>query len=266
MIWVEKIVKQYMVYFSDLSVNRWYYRWKLVHPHGCRHCLCDKRDLLCLLHSCRKKDQLWAQVGYKIIWILSLHPYLFQNLINFRWRYIRAVLRQDTAWYDKQNVECIPTIIHKNLREVEVASGRTVAFILYSLGCGMSGIGINFGAGWIFWFSLIGLPVYCIVFSAFAETSFAKWQAVGEEAYLKGGIQAEESLNAIKIVKAFGQEGKCTKDFDSHLQKKHEKIMGMAWLYGSAFGAIETFSYVSIAYPLLIGGFFISEKVSLSII
>lgn len=72
------------------------------------------------------------------------------ELINYRWRYIRAVLRQDTSWYDKQNVEGIPTTIHKNLREVEVASGRTVAFILYSLGSVMSGAGITFGAGWVF--------------------------------------------------------------------------------------------------------------------
>ena len=224
-----------------------------------------------MLHSCRKEDKLWAQVRYKITCILSLHSNFWSKIVlivnfKFRWRYIRAVLRQDTAWYDKQNVEGIPTIIHKNLREVEVASGRTVAFILYSLGCVMSGAGITFGAGWIFWFTLFGILVYCIALGAFIETSFAKWQAIGEEAYLKGGIQAEESLNAIKVVKAFGQEDKCTRDFDSHLEKKHDKIMGMAWLYGSAFGALETLSYVSISYPLLIGAFFISEEVSHSII
>ena len=154
-------------------------------------------------------------------------------------------------------------MIHKNLRDIEVASGRTIAFLLYSIGTVLSGTGITFGAGWIFSFTTLAVLVCCVALGGFVEYAFARVQAVSEEAYQKGGIQAEESISAIKVVKAFGQEENCVKQFNSHLENKHDEIMSMAWLYGIAFGCLETMSYVSVAYPMLVGCFFVSESVSL---
>lgn len=205
-------------------------------------------------------------IGKKINYELRYLDSFWIILIIFRWRYIRAVLRQDNSWFDKQIVEGIPTTIHKNLRDIEVASGRTVAFLIYSVGTVLSGAGITFGAGYTFCFTLFAVLVYCVVLGGFVEYSFGRVAKVSEDAFHKGGIQAEETISAIKVVKAFGQEERCTKDFNFHLENKHDEIMSMAWLYGIAFGCLETMCYVAVAYPMLIGCFFVSESVSLIIL
>ena len=71
---------------------------------------------------------------------------LIGKRINYelRWRYILALMRQDTNWYDKQTLESIPTIIASGLKDVEVSSGRTIAFILYSFGALFMGTGCTF--------------------------------------------------------------------------------------------------------------------------
>lgn len=185
--------------------------------------------------------------------------FISKNL--FRWRYIQAILRQDNEWFDGQNPDTIPTTVHKNLREVEVSSGRTIAFLLFSLGTLCSGFAITFAAGAVFACTLFGILVYIIFLGTFIEFAFGKCNSVAEDAYLQSGASAEESLNAIKVVKAFGQEVREKKRFDSHLQAKAKTIYSLSFLYGLGFACLETLGYVSVIYPMLVGGFFVTEAV-----
>jgi ATP-binding cassette subfamily B (MDR/TAP) protein 1 len=185
----------------------------------------------------------------------------FSVIYYYRWRYIQAILRQDNQWFDSQNPDAIPTTVHKNLREIEVSSGRTIAFILFSLGTLFSGFAITFQAGAVFACTAFGVLVYVMFLGSFVEFAFGKCNSVAEDAYLHSGASAEESLNAIKVVKAFGQEVKEKKRFDSHLQAKASTIYSLAWLYGLGFACLETLLYIAVLTQMLVGGFFLTESV-----
>jgi ABC-type multidrug transport system fused ATPase/permease subunit len=133
--------------------------------------------------------------------------------------------------------------------------------MLFSLGTLFSGFAITFQAGAVFACTLFGILVYIIFLGSFIEFAFGKCNSVAEDAYLHSGASAEESLNAIKVVKAFGQEVKEKKRFDSHLQAKAGTIYSLAWLYGLGFACLETLGYISVIYPMLVGGFFLTESV-----
>ena len=45
---------------------------------------------------------------------------------ELKWRYLKAVLSQDWAWYDSQNIEELPTQINVNISEIENASGKNI--------------------------------------------------------------------------------------------------------------------------------------------
>ena len=66
---------------------------------------------------------------------------------ELKWRYLKAVLSQDCNWYERQNIEELPTQINVNITEVENATGKTTGFIIYSLGAFIGGIGLSFFSG-----------------------------------------------------------------------------------------------------------------------
>ena len=66
---------------------------------------------------------------------------------ELKWRYLKAVLSQDWAWYEAQNIEELPTQINVNMTEIENATGKTSGFILFSIGAFFAGIGISFFIG-----------------------------------------------------------------------------------------------------------------------
>ena len=93
-----------------------------------------------------------------IFWIIFI---IIGSKISYelKWRYLKAVLSQDWAWYEKQNIEELPTQINVNITEVENATGKTTGFILYSFGAFFGGIGWSFFIGALLaWWFLIIIP------------------------------------------------------------------------------------------------------------
>lgn len=55
-------------------------------------------------------------------------------------KYLKAILMQEPEWFDKRNVEEIPTEVNTNLAVVEESAGKTIASILYSLSAMIGGL------------------------------------------------------------------------------------------------------------------------------
>ncbi|CAI2362575.1 unnamed protein product [Moneuplotes crassus] len=180
---------------------------------------------------------------------------------ELRWRYIRAILRQDSAWFDGQTIESIPSSVQSNLKDIEIGCGRIIGFVIFSIGSFIFGCGATFAIGWLYFFCILGLLLYVGPLSKMTQSILSKVQSATEKANECGGTQAEETINAICVVKAFRQEKMCSKEFSTHLEKKRSDIMSAIWRYAGAFAWLETVPYISYAYAFLIGGFFISEKI-----
>lgn len=151
------------------------------------------------------------------------------------------------------------------MTEVENSTGRTLAFIFCSLSACLTGIFVNVYSGAICGLCFLICVPYTLSVGGFQGSVVESRDQRDEEGFSKSGATAEESLNAIKVVKAFGQENNEISRFNSHLQETQGKANHDAKVYGFAFGMMETIIYLCPAISFLIGGFFIAEEVSLEL-
>ena len=79
--------------------------------------------------------------------------------------------------------------------------------------------------------------------------------------YRKSGADAEQALGAIKVVKAFGQEERETKNFNKHLKRGNRTSGRQAIMKGFASGMLETMVYTMTTLCHYIGAVFVREGV-----
>ena len=83
-----------------------------------------------------------------------------------------------------------------------------------------------------------------------------------DQAYLKSGADAEQSLSSIKMVKAFGQEQHEIQKFDDHLTCNQDEVKKVAYAYGFSQGLMDSVIQIGRSYSLLIGAVFVINGVS----
>lgn len=111
---------------------------------------------------------------------------------ELKWRYLKALMLKDVAWYDKQNINELPTEVYINLEAVERASGLTIGFIMFSISACITGLGAAFYAGvylGIIFFVMIPYVLMLVRYRVKYEKSKHRKNV---EAYKKSGADAEE--------------------------------------------------------------------------
>lgn len=93
----------------------------------------------------------------------------------------------------------------------------------------------------------------------------AKGEAADNEAYARSGGEAEQALNAIRIVKAFGQESHEASKFKRHLDATDVYTWKQSRSFGISKGIFECALYFIPSYGLLLGGLFVFHQVCLSL-
>lgn len=90
----------------------------------------------------------------------------------------------------------------------------------------------------------------------------AKSKIETEKSFLQSGANAEQALNCIKVVKAFGQEDSEYRKFKKHLEQGKKDTRYYSWIYGISNGVLETTYYFGPAFALFIGGILLTSGVS----
>ena len=143
-------------------------------------------------------------VGYKLVY-------------EFKWRYLRALLLQDKQWYDTVQVEKLPTEFHYNLETIQDAAGKSMGIIIYGIGCCVSGIFLFTIYAYLFELCTLPLIIFSIMVFLYQISIISKAEKREKEEFEKGGNDAEQAINAIRVVKAYGQESSEIARFESHL-------------------------------------------------
>ena len=174
---------------------------------------------------------------------------------------MKAVLTQEQEWYDSISVEELPTQLNANLAEIESGTGIKLAIIFYSIGISIGSTIVSFYIGYlltlpmiIIWFIIFGIGGFEMVLSL-------KGESKERESYSKSGAQAEQSFSAIKIVKAFGQEGYEAEKFTKHLEATYANIQKSSCVYGLAKAMLDGIPYIIGAYIFIISGLYLLNEV-----
>ena len=183
-------------------------------------------------------------------------------VFEIRWRYLKALLTKDSEWYEERNIEEIPSIIYTNLIDIESGSGKTVGFLIYSFSWFFTAImyGLLLGAVFASWY--LFNPLIVMIIGGFNDFSIKKANEQDEKNFIKSGSDLEQSLHAIKIVKAFGQESFEIEKYEKHLiwDKTTKKLY--TFMYALSWGFFETIFYLGLLFAFIIGTPFVVDEVN----
>jgi len=144
------------------------------------------------------------------IWIFTYFMYSFLIIYServakkTRVQYLRAILNQESAWFDLTNPLELSARIGKECLAIQKALGEKFGTIIMALSMCVSGLGFAFTRGWSFSLVIMAyFPIMAIVTglqTAVVQQGFSK----NLDAYAQSAGYAEQALNAIKVVTAFG--------------------------------------------------------------
>lgn len=211
---------------------------------------------------------IWWIGGFPIGSLLFAFIYFYcfytvgQKVVyEYKWRYLKALLVQDTEWYDQNNAEELPSQVNSQLKDLEFGAGKAFGFIIFAMSLMAANYAAAFYMGAVFaCIMLIMFPVI-VVIGGFYTTVMVSDAMKTELRYRKSGAQAEQAIGAIKVVKAFGQEEREIKDYNYHLRKGNATATSQAVLKGLACGLLETLSYILTFISVFIGATFCREGV-----
>lgn len=148
------------------------------------------------------------------IWIFSYLYYtmllLFSDSIGYKIRvkYVESILKQEVSWLEANNPNELPAKVVKESASIQRALGEKTGTIILAFSLTLSGAVIAFTRGWSF--SLVILATFPFLFLATYGLTKVMQDGLQEvnQAYGQSAGYADQALNAIKVVVAFGQEEK----------------------------------------------------------
>jgi len=137
-----------------------------------------------------------------------------------RTEYLRAVLGQDTAWFDTTDPAALPSRMALEVFTISNAIGAQLGSIMMVLGQFILGMVVAFWKGWKLALLLSGtIPIF-LVMGVFMGKTVAVATGNQQEYFGKAGAVAEEVMMSIRTVAAFGGE--------RHEQNRFGSFLGRA--------------------------------------
>ena len=208
-----------------------------------REVMNDVNDNLSRSHV---KDAIMDEILYIGLIPVVLAPFGFLYIYSFfsigrkvvyeyRRKYMKALLVQESEWYDERNAEEIPSNVNSELKDMEFGSGTAFGFTMLSLALMLCPFFCTFFMGTLYGCCLlIMFPVAIVVGGVYANIMISDAEAT-ESNYSRCNTHAEETLGAVKVVKAFGQEPKEVIEYNDRLDSGHQSATAQAIKKG--FGA-----------------------------
>ncbi|TMS37558.1 hypothetical protein L596_004463 [Steinernema carpocapsae] len=172
-----------------------------------------------------------------------------ENMIHrMRIAFLRAVLRQDIPWYDKNNSGTLTTKLFDNLERIKEGTGDKCALLIQFVSQFFAGLGIAFYYNWFLTLIMLSLSPFMMICGAFIAKLMASSATREAEKYAVAGAVAEEVLTSVRTVVSFnGQESECDR-YDKALQAgKVDGIMKSAYI---GIGLGLTFLIIFSSYTL----------------
>lgn len=153
---------------------------------------------------------------------------------RIRMRYFASLMKQEIGWFDVLNPNELAGKIALDAQSVQKGMGESIPTFFMSSATVIGGFILGFAKGWELSLVLLGaLPFIALGGGLFAYV-LTSMKHLSDKAYLKAGGLAEQSLNAIKTVKALCSEDFELENFNLELRegikiiKKFGRFAGMA--------------------------------------
>jgi ATP-binding cassette, subfamily B (MDR/TAP), member 1 len=198
---------------------------------------------------------------------------------KLREEYLKAILRQNIAFFDKLGAGEVTTRITADTNLVQDAISEKISLTLYGMATFITAFVIGFIKSWKLTLICASTVVAITATMGFGSTFMIKWGKKSLQSYALGGSVVEEVLGSIRNATAFGTQDKLALKYNQHLVEARKwgwrvkGILGVMvgfmflfiyWNYGLAFwqgsrflvsGEIDLAAILTIVLAIIIGAF-----------
>lgn len=155
---------------------------------------------------------MWIGIIAAVLWLCGYFQYAFlQHMaeklsFDLRSRYLRALMNQETEFFERRQVEALPSQIADHFQAISEGIGEKVGQAIYTGAMALGGIILAFCISWMYTLiSLAYMPLIMIGFSVFGKQLKVN-QVLKMNAVKDLGSHTEETLAALKLVVSFNRE------------------------------------------------------------
>ncbi|EGT35408.1 hypothetical protein CAEBREN_30832 [Caenorhabditis brenneri] len=124
-----------------------------------------------------------------------------ENLVHkLRKEYLKAILRQQIQWFDKQQTGNLTARLTDDLERVREGLGDKFALLVQMFAAFLAGYGVGFFYSWSMTLVMMGFAPLIVLSGAKMSKSMATRTKVEQETYAVAGAIAEETFSSIRTV------------------------------------------------------------------
>ncbi|ULU10527.1 hypothetical protein L3Y34_014663 [Caenorhabditis briggsae] len=124
-----------------------------------------------------------------------------ENLVHkLRQNYLKAILRQQIQWFDKQQTGNLTARLTDDLERVREGLGDKFALLVQMFAAFLAGYGVGFFYSWSMTLVMMGFAPLIVLSGAKMSKSMATRTKVEQETYAVAGAIAEETFSSIRTV------------------------------------------------------------------
>jgi ATP-binding cassette, subfamily B (MDR/TAP), member 1 len=186
---------------------------------------------------------------------------------KLREEYLKAILRQNIAFFDKLGAGEVTTRITADTNLVQDAISEKISLTLYGIATFITAFVIGFVKSWKLTLICASTVVAIVATMGFGSTFMIKWGKKSLESYALGGSVVEEVLGSIRNATAFGTQDKLALKYNQHLVEARKWGWRVKGVLGVMVGFMFLFIYWNYGLAFWQGSrFLVSRDIDLAAI
>ncbi|KAF8506439.1 P-loop containing nucleoside triphosphate hydrolase protein [Gautieria morchelliformis] len=172
---------------------------------------------------------------------------------RLREQYLRAILRQDIAFFDNVGAGEVATRIQTDTHLVQQGTSEKVALVVYFMGSFFCGFILAYAKSWRLALAMSSI-LPCIGIAGGVMNKFvSSYMQLSRTAVAEGGTLAEEVISTVRTAQAFGTQDKLKALYDDHVRKALVVDAKAAMFHGCGLGVFFFVIYASYALSFSFG-------------
>ena len=186
--------------------------------------------------------------------------HLAENITtDLRMRYIRALMRQEIAFFEETKVEELPAQISEIFETIKASIGEQIANLSFAIATCVAGIVYAFGFAPTFALICLAYLPFLLAIIAIFGMQVRKFTIQKLNVIKSLGGLAEETLTAIKVVAGFGREDREVRKFAKMSRRTRTVAKRYTFIYSFMVGIMKFAIFAFYAYSFYIGSTFIEH-------
>ncbi|KAK1276491.1 ABC transporter B family member 9 [Acorus gramineus] len=192
---------------------------------------------------------------------LSLHSNANRQAARIRGLYLKTILRQDIAFFDKETTtgEVIGRMSGDTIL-IQDAMGEKVGKFIQLISTFIGGFVVAFIKGWLLSLVMLSCIPPLVISAAVMSIILARMSSRGQKAYALAGNVVEQTIGSIRTVVAFSGEAQAIKKYDELLKTAYSASVFEGLAGGLGIGVVMLVLFSSYGLAIWYGSRLIIEK------